>query len=106
MAWLRTLQEKKYFVAGLVVAPLGLYVGLRIKQQQAGREIEEVRHGVASAQVRAEPPTVADDIRAELLSLHNARNSLRRQESLLSLELDSVHAKLQRLDRQGAQDSG
>ncbi|KAJ2715180.1 hypothetical protein H4R19_001348 [Coemansia spiralis] len=106
MSWLRTLQERKLFIAGLVVAPLGLYAGLRIKHWQTARLVDGVRSEVEAASAPpTTPPSAADDVRAELESLRSARAELRRQESLLSLELESVHTKLNRLDQQDAQDS-
>ncbi|KAJ2774452.1 hypothetical protein IWQ57_000818 [Coemansia nantahalensis] len=103
MGWLRTLREKKYFLAGLVVAPLGLYVGSRIDLWQAARRVDEVRSEVDAARAPPPaPPSAEDSVRAELHSLRSARAELRRQESLLNLELESVHAKLKRLDQQDA----
>ncbi|KAJ2776169.1 hypothetical protein H4R18_005807 [Coemansia javaensis] len=98
MAWLEALRARRHLVAGLVAAPLGLYAGLRLADREAERKIAGVRREVA-APPPAEP-LGANRVRTELDSLREARAALRRQESLLAQEIDSIDAKLRRLDEQ------
>ncbi|KAJ2002422.1 hypothetical protein GGI04_000156 [Coemansia thaxteri] len=97
---LQTLRSHKPLVIGLVVAPLGLYSGIRIKEWQKERRVEEIRREVVatSQKTPAAAPEATDDIRLELQGLRNARAALIRQESALTQELDSIEIKLKRLD--------
>ncbi|KAJ2030127.1 hypothetical protein GGI13_002467 [Coemansia sp. RSA 455] len=102
---LQTLRNNKPLVIGLVVAPLGLYSGIKIKEWRSARKVEDIKREVAAtATTQAPQPTLntADDIRLELQGLRGARETLARKESTLAQELESIHIKLKRLDEQDA----
>ncbi|KAJ2356113.1 hypothetical protein GGF43_002276 [Coemansia sp. RSA 2618] len=103
MSLLQRLRENKRFLIGLVVAPLGLYTGVRIKEWRTESRVTGIRHEVQSVQQPiSETPNKTDSVREEIQNLREARAALLRQESLLKQELDSISAKLKRLDRQDA----
>ncbi|KAJ2159928.1 hypothetical protein GGF46_002655 [Coemansia sp. RSA 552] len=99
----RVLTDRRFFILGLVVAPVGLYAGVWIKDRRAQGAADEIRQSMAPS---PHAPTKADEIRTELDQLQNARTALRRQESLLQLELESIRAKLHRLDKRDARQEG
>ncbi|KAJ1834791.1 hypothetical protein LPJ63_001676 [Coemansia sp. RSA 2711] len=102
MQLLQTLRENKRLVVGLVVAPLGLYTGIRIKDWRTERKVSEIQREVQNTRQPPPEPSESDEIRAELQNLRSARAQLGRQESLLNQELEGVLAKLKRLDAQDA----
>ncbi|KAJ2655545.1 hypothetical protein IW148_006009 [Coemansia sp. RSA 1199] len=94
-------RDNKRFVIGLVVTPVGLYTGIRIKEWRTERKVTDIRREVQSVQ-QPVPLSESDDIRAELHNLRQARAALLRQESLLNMEQDAILAKQKRLDAQDA----
>ncbi|KAJ2860954.1 hypothetical protein GGH94_005212 [Coemansia aciculifera] len=102
---LQTLRNNKPLVIGLVVAPLGLYSGIKIKEWRSARKVEDIKREVAAtttAQASQSTLNSADDVQLELQGLHSARETLVRKESALAQELESIHIKLKRLDEQEA----
>ncbi|KAJ2478594.1 hypothetical protein IWW56_003620 [Coemansia sp. RSA 2131] len=101
MSLWQKVRDNKRFVIGLVVAPVGLYTGIRIKEWRTERKVTDIRREVQSVQ-QPVPLSESDDIRAELHNLRQARAALLRQESLLNMEQDAILAKQKRLDAQDA----
>ncbi|KAJ1856389.1 hypothetical protein GGH12_002091 [Coemansia sp. RSA 1822] len=101
MSLWQKVRNNKRFVIGLVVAPVGLYTGIRIKEWRTERKVTDIRREVQSVQ-QPVPLSESDDIRAELHNLRQARAALLRQESLLNMEQDAILAKQKRLDAQDA----
>ncbi|KAJ1755511.1 hypothetical protein GGH19_001201 [Coemansia sp. RSA 1807] len=104
MSLWQKVRDNKRFVIGLVVTPVGLYTGIRIKEWRTERKVTNVQREVQSVQQPA-PLSKSDDIRAELDNLRQARAALIRQESLLTMEQDAIWAKQKRLDAQDAKRS-
>ncbi|KAJ2683854.1 hypothetical protein IWW39_005254 [Coemansia spiralis] len=100
---LQTLRNNKPLVIGLVVAPLGLYSGMKIKEWRTTRKVQDVQREVAATATQAPPAlSSADKIEEELQGLRGVRETLIRKESMLDQELESIHIKLKRLDEQEA----
>ncbi|KAJ2882357.1 hypothetical protein IWW38_005670 [Coemansia aciculifera] len=99
---LHTLRSHKPLVIGLVVAPLGLYSGIKIKEWQNARKVEDIKRQVATTADLAMPQAATDNsaeaLHQELQGLRGAREALTRKESSLALELDAIDVKLKRLD--------
>ncbi|KAJ1988637.1 hypothetical protein GGI25_004926 [Coemansia spiralis] len=104
-SFIQALRRNKPFVIGMIVAPLGLYTGLKVKDWRDCRRAEVVKREIEYAstqQATQKEPDAANDIRVELQALRNARSLLRRQEAQLALELESIEVKLSRLDAMDA----
>ncbi|KAJ2491485.1 hypothetical protein IWW37_002260 [Coemansia sp. RSA 2050] len=100
---LQTLRNNKPLVIGLVVAPLGLYSGMKIKEWRNERKVHDIKREVAATATQAQPAlSSADEIENELQGLRGVRDTLIRKESTLDQELESIHIKLKRLDEQEA----
>ncbi|KAJ1942546.1 hypothetical protein EC988_006458 [Linderina pennispora] len=87
----QALYNNKPILLGLLVAPLGLYIGVQLKD----RREEQQKTTVMRAPTEIPENT---QIRLELQDVRNARALLQRQESQLSVELESLDSKMQRLD--------
>ncbi|KAJ2722840.1 hypothetical protein GGI07_003027 [Coemansia sp. Benny D115] len=98
------VRTNKLLVIGLVVAPLGMYSGIQIKEWRTQQKIKQAKQQVDSASQQQTIKSSDDDteIRVELQELRAVRGSLRREELLLGTELDSIASKLQRLDERDA----
>ncbi|KAJ2452107.1 hypothetical protein EV183_003154 [Coemansia sp. RSA 2336] len=101
MAILQRLLDNKRLVLGMIVAPLGLYTGICIKDWKTERKVSEIQRELEHTKQEAssEPNT-----QTELQNLREARASLHHQEALIDQELESVLAKLKRLEAQDAKD--
>ncbi|KAJ2395623.1 hypothetical protein GGI05_001501 [Coemansia sp. RSA 2603] len=101
MSLTQYIRNNRLLLFGLVVAPAGLYGGIKIKEWRTQRKIDEVKRSVALAESgRADDgATRADnEVRVELQGLRAARSMVRREEMLLEQELNSIALKLRRLD--------
>ncbi|KAJ1720870.1 hypothetical protein LPJ53_004542 [Coemansia erecta] len=105
MSIIQYLRNNRLLVVGLVVAPAGLYSGIKIKEWRTQRKIDELKRtvelaesskadgGAGEARARAD-----NEARIELQGLRAARSMVRREEMLLEQELNSIALKLGRLD--------
>ncbi|KAI8322710.1 hypothetical protein GQ54DRAFT_297205 [Martensiomyces pterosporus] len=101
----QALRNNKPLIIGLVVAPLGLYSGVKIKEWRTENKRGVIEREVAKTS-NSKPTHDSDsgnEIRIELQDLRNARSSLARRESLLVQESDSIDIKLKRLDEHEAE---
>ncbi|KAJ1669462.1 hypothetical protein GGF38_002240 [Coemansia sp. RSA 25] len=103
---LHTLRSHKPLVIGLVMAPLGLYSGIKIKERQGARKVEDIKREVAATTTADQglqaTANSAEGIQQELQGLRSARETLIRKESTLAQELEAIDIKLKRLDEQEA----
>lgn len=85
--FLQILRRHKLLTIGLVVSPLGLYTGIKLKEyRNQPNQTKQPETGQEQTE---------DD---ELEGIRKARSSLKQQESLLNMELESIDVKLKRLD--------
>ncbi|KAJ2776856.1 hypothetical protein GGI15_004708 [Coemansia interrupta] len=99
MSIIQYLRNNRLLVVGLVVAPAGLYSGIKIKEWQTQRKIDEVKRSVELAESKQASRNTADhEVRVELQGLRAARSMVRREEMQLEQELSSIALKLGRLD--------
>ncbi|KAJ1898498.1 hypothetical protein LPJ66_002713 [Kickxella alabastrina] len=96
------LRKNKFLVIGLIVTPLGLYSGIRLKEWRTENKINTIKQQVNMVQQQQQEQLLDPerDLRIELQDLRAARASLLRQEHGLGVELDSIGIKLRRLDEQ------
>ncbi|KAJ2745767.1 hypothetical protein GGI20_001884 [Coemansia sp. BCRC 34301] len=99
---LNALRSHKPLVIGLVVAPLGLYSGIKIKEWQSARKAEEIRRQVVTTaeQTPQAADTSIEAIEQLLEKLGSARDALIRKEAALAQELEAIDIKLERLRRE------
>lgn len=84
--FLQILRRHKFLTIGLVVSPLGLYTGIKLKEyRNQPNQIKQPETGQEQTE---------DD---ELEGIRKARSALKQQESLLNMELESIDVKLKRL---------
>ncbi|KAJ1950390.1 hypothetical protein FBU59_000707 [Linderina macrospora] len=94
----QALHNNKPILVGLVVTPIGLYMGMRLKEYRKSQQVAAVQREAATVDSVERKKDTGSEIRLELQDVRNARSLLRRQESQLSVELESIGTKIQRLD--------
>ncbi|KAJ1675100.1 hypothetical protein EV182_001938, partial [Spiromyces aspiralis] len=109
--FLKFLRQQRPLILGLIVAPLGLYCGMKIKEHRQKEQYPPIPSDLVvagntgssgknnnSSELGVVNPDKPEAIHAELVQLTGYRATLARDRELLMDEKRTIESKLKRLD--------